>query len=393
MGIAGRHDARVGRADGAGGRVFAARQVLEGDEALPVVGRIPARHGGAARDLVGGIADRHAAGGDVADAAGGVGHHHVLHGHHVAAHVRDVAVDGAHCRVDHAGGDGGVVVGERGPLQRCDVAGRQHRVQTAVEAWQHGTMARAPALDRAFAHAFDLDGHGLDRERPVAVGRQILARLVRVDLLDEQVLHVGAGVGEAPGHRIAAPEHDQRHAGERGADHVGRRRVRLPQRQMREVPDRGGAQLQVRIVGEQRLARGRACAGHHPVVGSGGAEQIIDQRGSGVFLGAVRAAQRIELGDFGQRRRRIGGIQRHQVFDLRRRQALRGKRQPADLVVEVGAELQGHHLDRDDAVGRPPRLGPIAQQQEFRRQARLQPAGAALHVGIDAAGVGFQHLP
>ena len=58
------------------------------------------------------------------------------------------------------------------------------------------------------------------RERLRAVRRQVAAGIGGIEPLDEQVLGVRAGVGEAPGELAVAAEHDERQAGQRGADHA-----------------------------------------------------------------------------------------------------------------------------------------------------------------------------
>ena len=166
MRVAARHDARIGRAEAPARLIDEARQVLELEVALPVVGGVPARHRHAASDPVGAVAHRHAARRDQADVAVGVGDHHALHRHDVLAHALDVVGDAARAAVEHAGGDGRVVVAERGPLQRRHVALAQHAVEVAVEARQHRPVPRAPALDVAHADALDGDRHlGRSRRR------------------------------------------------------------------------------------------------------------------------------------------------------------------------------------------------------------------------------------
>ena len=85
-----RHNARIGGAHRALGGIHEARQLLELQVALPVVGGVPARHRHASGDLVGRIAHRHAARRDQADVAGRIGDHHALHRHDVLAHALDV---------------------------------------------------------------------------------------------------------------------------------------------------------------------------------------------------------------------------------------------------------------------------------------------------------------
>ncbi len=119
VGVVGADDAGVRRADGAPRRVLDARQVLELQVTLPVVGRIPSRdraRGPPPCWRGRGFGTR--PGAIMRDVAVCVGQHHALHRHDVLAHSVHVVADTADAGVEHAGWDRGVVVGERRPLQR-----------------------------------------------------------------------------------------------------------------------------------------------------------------------------------------------------------------------------------------------------------------------------------
>ena len=101
----------------------------------------------------------------------------------------------------------------------------QHPAGTGDPAW-HGTRSEMTGPCRVVrtssgtgAPPRTSDLSRADRERLAAVGRQVAAGIGRVDLLDEQVLGIGAGVGEAPGELAVAPQHDERQAGQGGPDH------------------------------------------------------------------------------------------------------------------------------------------------------------------------------
>ena len=71
--------------------------------------------------------------------------------------------------------------------------------------------------------------------------------ILGIDPLDEQILGVGAGVGEAPGYGAVVPQH-----------HRGQARQGRPDQpepgglEVGEVPHAGRLQAEMRIVGEQR---------------------------------------------------------------------------------------------------------------------------------------------
>jgi hypothetical protein len=92
---------------------------------------------------------------------------------------------------------------------------------------------------------------GLERQR--ALRREVVAG--RIELLEVEVLNVGAGAGETPRDTIVSPDEHAGHARQRRADDAQARRI-----EMRQVPYRRRGQAEVRIVGEQRLAACRALA-------------------------------------------------------------------------------------------------------------------------------------
>ncbi len=221
-----------------------------------------------------------------------------------------------------------------------------------------------------------LDGDDLlaGREAGGAVRDQVAGRILGIDALDEQVLDVGAGVGEAPGDPAIVPQHDTRHAGHAGADQLDLRRP-----QMRKIPVARRAQAQVRIVGKKRRAGGRATAGDDPGIGADAAGRRRWQGGRQLVPG--QRARHLDQGG-----RRILRIVRPDVGDLLVRQAL-GEPGAEQLVTVVDAEIQRHQPQPDQAVRRPPRLQiGVAEDEELRRQR----SGPALEESIDAAGVGLQ---
>ena len=64
---------------------------------------------------------------------------------------------------------------------------------------------------------------------------------------------------------------------------------------------------------------------------------------------------------------------------------LAGKARAQQLVGEVVAQIPGHDLEPDEAVGGPPGLGLVAEKLEFERQQFR----AGLQVGVHALGIGL----
>ena len=251
--------------------------------ALPVELAGPARHRPAPVALA---PDRHAAGRDEADVAGGIGIQHVLH-------RRAVAPGGGDERRPVAGGaeteqrlDADVVLCERGPAQRQHLIALEHGARRRrQQVGQHGAvpgLAYAQGLGLGAVHQDDLVA---DRERRKAVRRQILRGVVRIDPLDEQVLGVGAGVGEAPGDLAVVAQHHPRQARHGGADQLALGRL-----EMGEIPGAGRAQAQMRVVGEQRRAARGAAAIQHPGVRAQARRRRRRQHG-GERIGRQRCAR------------------------------------------------------------------------------------------------------
>jgi hypothetical protein len=89
----------------------------------------------------------------------------------------------------------------------------------------------------------------------------ILVRVLRIGLLDVQVLLVDAHDREAEGHPVIVPGGHPGEGGLARADHVPPR-----PHEVNEVAQAGEPQAPVGVVGEERLARGREGPVHHPVV-------------------------------------------------------------------------------------------------------------------------------
>src|SRR5207247_7848163 len=101
------------------------------------------------------------------------------------------------------------------------------------------------------------------RRFPAAVIKET-AGMSRIGLLLIEIALGTDVVGDAPGDMRRAADHDGGHAGLRDARHLEGAAM-----QVDLVPERDGGERDVRIAGDQRLARGGAAAGEDPVVAAG----------------------------------------------------------------------------------------------------------------------------
>ena len=127
---------------------------------------------------------------------------------------------------------------------------------------EHRTVAGAADLDRlGRGFPFDRDGVARERKGGWPRWRGVTSGLARFQALDDQVKDIRAGRRHAPGDASIVTEHDARNPGSAGADAAEARRLEPD-----EVPDARCAELQMRIVGEERLAAARARAREHPAI-------------------------------------------------------------------------------------------------------------------------------
>jgi hypothetical protein len=220
------------------------------------------------------------------------------------------------------------------------------------------------------AHRQALVGRALDADDFDALGELPLA------LLQVQVLHVAAGAGEAPGDALVASGQDARHTRQRAANGVEAGRV-----QVREVPHRRRREPEVRVVGEQRLARGGAAAGERPAVGSG---QEVGRLREAQRLALEAAVQLLQIADLG---RRVAGVGREELVDARQRERTR-ELQAQQLATPIGAEVPRHHLHPGHGICCAPAFGLYCQKQKLDGQHRV-----AGEKGVDAGGIGIEQAP
>ena len=240
-------------------------------------------------------------------------------------------------------------------------------------------MARRPHAQRHVRTAFDMDRLVARLERLGPVGRQILRGIGGIDGLDEQILRVGVGAGDAPGDRcVLTQQHDRR------AGHGGALDGALRRHDAREIPEDRGGEFEMRIVGEDGLARRRARSRDHPFVRSAVTKRKqLAQPGVRLVRGGVVRMQRRQRRDRRIRRRR-----RKDPARLLGRE-LPSELGPHDLEPVVVAELPSHQLAPDQRIRRLPGLRLVAQDHEFRRQG----VGVRIEKRVDAVDIGRAGAP
>ena len=269
-----------------------------------------------------------------------------------------------------------------------------------------------PGLAHAQHHVLavlDLDDLAADLEPAVAGRRQVAGGVLRIELLDEEVLGVRSGVGEAPGDPAVVPEHHERHPGEGRPDDVAARPG-----EMGEVPHRRHGEAEVRVVREERLSRRALRARDRPAIRAGkparGREREprrCGERAGGGRGGAGRRRPAIRSGGgvdarVGRRplaRRRGGGrrageldasrlvlsVGRVEVEDSLRGEELRHPK-PHEVARPLACEVEGHHPGPDHGVGLRPRLRLEPDDEELGRKRtvpRLEPRVDPVDVGGD----------
>ena len=230
----------------------------------------------------------------------------------------------------------------------------------------------------------DLDHLGDLLERLGPLGRDVAA--AGIQLFEVEVLHVRAGVGEPPRDPVIAPQGDDGDARQRGPDEVPSRDM-----EVREIPDGGRRQPQVRVVGEQRLVAGAAAAGDHPVIRPGPfwklgwseCEHLLHVRNreaQGFLFEAPVKGLQVREGHG-----RIPGKGGQELLEAGHRKCP-GKAHAQQFRAPVAAQVPGHHLHPDERIDRGPGLGPGAGQQELDRQDRT-----GRQESVDPGRVGFEH--
>ncbi len=224
MGVLAAHNFLVGRgvpASGLDGGAVTLRVFGVVDPAHPIVVRQPARHG---RHTAHGVelgADGELANRMETHFALRVGHHHALHG----AVVQGIGIGQLGHRLGLVGskaGHHGPVVPIKGrPAQGHDVAiGVHHFGVLGLHIADHRAMAGAAHREVHIGLAFHADHFLALLKGLPPLGGEVLARPGGIDGFEVEVLHIGAGVGEAPSHAPRSTQHHKRQTGQGGAHHV-----------------------------------------------------------------------------------------------------------------------------------------------------------------------------
>ena len=161
--------------------------------------------------------------------------------------------------------------------------------------------------------------------------------------------------------------------------------------EVREIPDGGRRQPQVRVVGEQRLVAGAAAAGDHPVIRPGPfwklgwseCEHLLHVRNreaQGFLFEAPVKGLQVREGHG-----RIPGKGGQELLEAGHRKCP-GKAHAQQFRAPVAAQVPGHHLHPDERIDRGPGLGPGPGQQELDRQDRT-----GRQESVDPGRVGFEH--
>ena len=248
----------VGVEGEAGVGIVDLRQLFEGDGSDPIK-----RPRGAVdrREAVAGLAQRHEPRAEEPDVAGHIGEDDVLRGRDDQAERREkiVPVPGG-VDADHPV-ERRVVIGKAGEGQRDRLAGPGDAGQIVADVGQHGAVAGRADRQLDVGPALDADRLLARLKRLRAVGRQVFPRVGRVDRLDEQVLRVGVGSGDAPGDMVVLAEQHDRRAG-----HGRALQPAVGRDDPGEVPQNRRPKAEMRVVGEDRLAGDGARAGDDPFV-------------------------------------------------------------------------------------------------------------------------------
>ena len=149
--------------------------------------------------------------------------------------------------------------------ERHHRAAWRDRVGAVRAVGNHRTVAGGADGQANRVNALHRDGLPPGDEGAAARGREVAPPVAGTEPLDHQVLGVGAGGGDGPGDGLVVAEDMERHARQGGAGD-GQPRRRDP----REVPQIGGLKSEMRVAGQDRLARCRAAPRHRPSIGSAG---------------------------------------------------------------------------------------------------------------------------
>ena len=234
---------------------------------------------------------------------------------------------------------------------------------------------------------FDLDDRRARGERGKSGWGFVFTGIVGIQSFDMQIEIVHVGRGDTPAQRLAPAGHDRGDAGDRAADHAASGQFKPSQ-----IPDRGRGEAKMRVVGQERAARGRAIGRCGPSVRGagkgarvGGVERIARQRG-GADIGLRARDQRCI---FGQSSHASAG---HIGQDIADPVLLEGERRARaqHLGRDLAAELQRHQLDDGHRVSGLPGCDAVGKEEKLWRAAPQRVLVDLPQTGVDAIRIGLQ---
>ena len=380
------HGLVVGIAQNAGGRVHEPRVVGIGEDAQPAVFRQPALGRHSALALVLGVTARHGAD-DLHGDAIPVRQHQVLRGRHEQFPRRQPVGHGP--RLHHADGrrHRGIRRRECGPGYRGDMSRRGDRRQIEMGSRQNRAIL-GPAQGQR-------DGWGIldGQDRPAgfeigpAIRGAVLFRIVGIELFDMHVLIIEIGRGQAPSHRFGPAQ-------QHGGNPRNGRPDHPPGRQLQpgQVPHRGGAEIKVRIIGQQGAARSRPVRGRRPGVrcaAHAGLRKGRQRRVGQPHRICTGLNARHKIGIVRQGGNARAGIVGKQVAHAGIGQQQRGAG-PPHFRGQVGGELQRHQLEDRNRIRRLPHGDFRFEQEELGRAPAARTTVDLTDPGVHAIGIGLQ---
>ena len=278
---------------------------------------------------------------------------------------------------------------EHGPAERGDVAWRCHRVEVAETAGQNRAIVAPAQGEGDRVGVLDLKDRIALLEVLEPVRRAVLFGVVRVQFLDQHVLIVDVSRRHTPAQSIRTAGQHHRDARNGAPDHSA-----ALQFEAGEIPDGGGREPHMRIIGQQRAARGRAGSRRRPGVGGPGKSARLEggQR-MGVFWRDGRKGRqgpRHKSRIFGQAGNAGSGHVRQDVSQPRRVVQRQRHAGAQHLFAHLVRQLQAHQLDDGKAVGGSPRGNRGLEQKEFRRAAPKRLCVDLVKAGIDPGGIGLE---
>ena len=209
-----------------------------------------------------------------------------------------------------------------------------------------------------------------------SLGAEVFRGVGRINGFDKEVLNIRIRSRQPPGDRIVLAKHEDRGAGQSCALHgpFGRNDAG-------QIPQDGGAEFEMRVVGEDRLSGQRPRSGDHPFV-----RRAFSDSGQGAKLVIDAIAARMSVANRRQGRDRIARP-RAGKEPVRPFLSELGDEMGAEkLKLEVLRQLVGLDLPDHQTISRLPGLGSIARKEELRRER------VACQEGVDPLGIGLKPL-